>query len=73
MQFSNRFVNQLPADLEQSNFRRQVFDATHSLVHPDPVSKPKLLSFVAENALTLGFSLHKCNHLSSLMRWQEMP
>ncbi len=49
-QFDNRFVNQLPADPELTNGRRQVLEACYSRVAPTPVVRPKLIGFSREMA-----------------------
>ena len=36
LNFDNHFINQLPADNETANYRRQVKNACYSYVHPTP-------------------------------------
>ncbi len=56
LEFHSRFVDALPADPEQDNFRRQVADACYSRVTPTPVSQPHLLAHSPEMAQQLGIS-----------------
>ena len=52
--FNNRFVDQLPADPESSNTRRQVEQAFYSNVLPTPVVKPQLVAGAVEVAELIG-------------------
>ena len=52
--FNNRFVDQLPADPEPSNTRRQVEQAFYSNVLPTPVVKPQLVAGAVEVAELIG-------------------
>ncbi len=52
--FNNRFVEQLPADSEQKNYPRQVFEACYSRVTPTKVSSPKLVCAAEDVAASLG-------------------
>ena len=54
--FDNRFTEQLPADPDTSNTRRQVHGAAYSRVKPTPVSAPTLVAFSPEVASDLGIS-----------------
>ncbi len=54
LSFDNTFVQQLPADPEPRNFRRQVHNACFSWVAPTPVGGPRLLSHSPEMAELLG-------------------
>lgn len=48
--FDNRFTNELPADPQTANVRRQVQNAAYSFVEPTKVSAPKLVSISTEAA-----------------------
>lgn len=50
LQFDNRFVNELPADPEVENYRRQVFSACYSNVMPARVKAPQLVCAATEVA-----------------------
>ena len=56
LQFDNRIVNQLPADPDTSNTRRQVNNAVYSFVDPTPVAAPSLVAFSSDVAADLGLS-----------------
>ncbi len=58
--FDNRFTNELPADPETENFRRQVRDACYSRVNPTPVSNPQLVAYSKEVANLLDLSQEAC-------------
>ena len=49
-------IDQLPADPEQRNERRQVLEACYSFVEPKITEKPKMLAFMSNMAKTLGIS-----------------
>lgn len=51
--FDNRLIDQLPADPEVENYRRQVTGAIYSRVNPTPVVNPQLLAGAAEVAALL--------------------
>lgn len=53
--FDNRFINNLPADLDPQNSRRQVH-AAYSLVAPTQVIAPQLVAISDDVAAMLGFS-----------------
>lgn len=55
LDFENRFVNQLPADNERLNSRRQVHHAAYSWVTPTPTSDPQLIALSYDVAQSLGF------------------
>ena len=59
--FDNRFVDQLPADPEVGNFRRQVTNACYSRVNPARATEPKLVCYSEEIAHDLGLSAEDCN------------
>ena len=48
LKFDNRFVNELPADSDLSNGRRQVVGACYSRVLPTPVGRPTLIAHATE-------------------------
>ncbi len=50
LNFDNRYADQLPADPEPENFRRQVSAACYSRVLPTPVPAPKLIGWSREAA-----------------------
>ena len=52
LSFDNRFADELPADPESANFRRQVA-ACYSCVEPAPVTEPKLIGWSPEAAALL--------------------
>ena len=60
LKFNNRFVNELPADVEPSNSRRQVYGACYSFVKPTPVSEPSLVSYSKEAAALFDLSDDDC-------------
>ncbi len=60
LKFDNRFINELPADQETINNRRQVFKACYSLVHPTKVSKPQLVAYSKEVATLLDLDTNTC-------------
>ena len=60
LNFDNRFTNELPADPEARNTRRQVMGACFSWVEPTPVSAPTLLSYSHEAASLFDLSDGDC-------------
>ncbi len=58
--FDNQFVQQLPADSEESNYRRQVMEACYSKVLPAKVSKPTVVAYSKEMATQLGITADDC-------------
>lgn len=60
LQFDNRFVRELPADLDTENVRRQVLGACYTFVSPTPVTKPKLVAYSRELATDLGIRPVDC-------------
>ncbi len=58
--FDNQFVDQLPADLETNNYRRQVGNACYSQVLPTQVKSPALVAYSKEMAAELGLSEADC-------------
>ncbi len=48
LNFDNQFTQNLPADSETRNFRRQVLGACYSRVSPTPVSRPHLIAYSKE-------------------------
>jgi uncharacterized protein YdiU (UPF0061 family) len=59
--FANRFSQQLPADPNLENSRRQVFAAAFSWVKPEPSPAPRLLAYSPPLAATLGLSEADCH------------
>ncbi len=59
--FDNRFVKELPADLETKNYRRQVMKSCYSYVLPAQVKEPTLVAYSKEMAKKLGLSEGDCN------------
>lgn len=53
LHFNNRLVNELPADSETENYRRQVSGAIYSHVSPTTVKNPTLLAGAADVAALL--------------------
>jgi uncharacterized protein YdiU (UPF0061 family) len=60
LSFDNRFVEDLPADNETDNHRRQVLTACYSFVNPTLVAAPKLVAFSSEVAELLDLSDKDC-------------
>lgn len=58
--FDNRFIRELPADLETQNTPRQVTRACYSYVLPTPVSAPRTVAFAKEVADLLDLSEAVC-------------
>ena len=58
--FDNRFINDLPGDPEQDNFRRQIENACYSRVDPTPVVRPTLVAYAREVADLLDLSAEAC-------------
>lgn len=57
LSFDNSFVQDLPADPDRSNRRRQVHEACFSYVDPTPVSAPTLIAHSEEVADMLGIDV----------------
>ncbi len=66
LNLNDTFNQQLPADSNVSNTRRQVFDAAFSFVSPRVPSKPKLLHVADEVAQLLGISQAETQSLDFL-------
>lgn len=60
LHFENRFFNELPADHDASNQRRQVEHACYSLATPTSVSGPKLIAYSKDMAKSLDMSEEDC-------------
>lgn len=60
LRFDNRFTRELPADPEAANFRRQVFGACYSRVHPTSVAAPRLLAYSRECAALIDLPPAAC-------------
>ncbi len=58
--FDNRFVRELPADLETKNETRQVIGACYSSVLPTPVREPQTIAVAKEVADLLNLSEDVC-------------
>lgn len=58
--FDNRFVRELPADLETKNEPRQVMGACYSSVLPTPVRQPRIVAVAKEVADLLDLSEEVC-------------
>jgi serine/tyrosine/threonine adenylyltransferase len=58
--FDNRFVEELPADPQQANFRRQVGGACYSRVKPAHVAAPQLVAYSREAADLLDLPEQAC-------------
>lgn len=56
LEFDNTFVDELPGDTEERNYRRQVRGACYSKVMPTPVEDPELVAHSPEMVETLGLS-----------------
>mgnify|MGYP003419469854 FL=1 len=52
----NIFTANLPADSNDTNQVRQVFNACFSYVNPTPTSNPKLIHYTKEVAELIGIS-----------------
>lgn len=59
LQFDNKFLRELPADVETENFRRQVKGACYSKVLPTPVAKPQLVAYSREVAEMLDLDMEQ--------------
>jgi len=57
LDFDNRFVRELPADLQTEPGTRQVQGAAYSLVSPTPVGNPGLLAYSPEVADLLNLDV----------------
>jgi len=60
LQFDNRFVNELPADPDLTNSRRQVTGACYSRVLTTKVAAPKTISYSREVAKLLDLDSTDC-------------
>ena len=60
LKFDNRFINELAADPEPDNYRRQVYEACYSLVRPTTVKQPKLVAYSLEMAEQLDLTTAIC-------------
>jgi len=59
--FDNRFIRELPQDPETENHRRQVKNASYSLVAPAKVRAPKLVALSREASELLDLSANALN------------
>jgi serine/tyrosine/threonine adenylyltransferase len=62
LEFSNRYMTELPGDTIPDNFVRQVEGAAYSTVSPTPVRTPRLISFIPEMVETLGLPSDAPDH-----------
>lgn len=60
LQFDNRFIRELPADIEPGNFCRQVHNACYSKVAPTTVLAPSLVGYAREVAQMIGLDEQAC-------------
>ena len=60
LRFDNRFVDQLPADPDLTNGRRQVMESAYSRVKPTKVKSPTLVHFSHEVAELIGLEPSQC-------------
>ncbi|NOY83886.1 MAG: hypothetical protein GXO96_03500, partial [Nitrospirae bacterium] len=60
LHFDNRFTQELPADPESENYRREVTGALYSHLKPTKVCQPTLISHSREMAETLGLTPEDC-------------
>jgi uncharacterized protein YdiU (UPF0061 family) len=60
LQFDNRFFNELPADPEPANFRRQVTAACYSTAKPSATQAPQLVAYSKEVAELIGLDEESC-------------
>lgn len=60
LEFDNRFVNELPADPDLTNGRRQVMESAYSRVFPTKVRAPKLIHHAREVAELIGLDQSEC-------------
>lgn len=60
LEFDNRFVRELPADIHDINARRQVYESCYSRVDPTPVAAPKLVACAREVCELLGLEHQAC-------------
>lgn len=61
LNFNNRFSQELPADPNNDNTRRQVQNACFSWVEPTKVSAPTMVSYSIETAELLDLSANDCD------------
>ncbi len=57
LNFDNSFISHLPGDPETGNFRRQVKNASYSIVSPTRVRNPRLVAVSREAAALLDLSM----------------
>ncbi len=55
-----RFTEELPGDLIEDNYQRQVENACYSYVHPTPVARPRIVSFSTDAATLLDLDEQAC-------------
>jgi len=54
--FDNRFIRELPGDIETANYRRQITGSCYSRVTPTPSAKPQMVAYSREVAELLDLS-----------------
>ncbi|GGK71847.1 protein adenylyltransferase SelO [Amphritea balenae] len=59
--FDNRFIREMPADSETTNYCRQVTGACYSRVQPASLNKPELVACAREVAELLGLDEAACH------------
>ena len=64
LKFDNRFTRELPSDANETNSRRQVFEACYSRVLPTSVRSPELVSYSPEVSELLGLDPAECKQPS---------
>ncbi len=74
LSFDDSFIDQLPADPETRNFRRQVSNACYSFVEPTAVSAPELLAHSPDmlNALDLDPGVTEQNDFTDLLTGNQV-
>ena len=60
LQFTNRFVRQLPEDPDQRNVPRRVIGACYTRVRPKTMKNPQLVAYAKETATLLELSPEDC-------------
>jgi len=64
LKFENRFIDQLPADTDLLNTRRQVYDAAYSWAMPTATAQPQLVALSYDVAQQIGFD---CEDMASAL------
>ncbi|MBI3593755.1 MAG: YdiU family protein [Nitrospirae bacterium] len=66
LRFDNRFTQDLPADRETENYRREVQGACYSRVSPKKMRRPKLVAYSRELADEINLSSEVCESFEFL-------